>query len=144
MQTLKRWLNKMFAWWPWKRLANEDGPQPTHRVSWNVPSEGSWRSTTYGMDQSIPQPGSISIIIEQQMDNTYSNLFADTTRISQTQQPLTNSSAQSSPTISSASETDKQLRRIAYPKQDATSDMERHLQFLRYLVQRGTFNDDLG
>jgi hypothetical protein len=144
MQTLKRWLNKLFAWWPWKRLAHTDGPPPTHGISWNVPAEGSWRSAAYGMDQSTPQPGSISIVVEQQMENGYSNLSIDATDTTQGLQPLKNSSALPSPIIFSATETDKQLTLSSHPKQDAASDTERHLQFLRYLVQRGAFDDDLG
>lgn len=144
MQTLKRWLNRLLAWWSRNRVAHENGPQPTHGVSWKAPAESSWRSTAYDMDQLIPQPGSISIIVEQQMNNRYYDLTLDTTDASQAQQSFTNSSALPAPIISSAPETDKQLVCSLHPIQDATSDTERHLQFLRYLVQRGTFDDDLG
>lgn len=144
MQTLKRWLNRLLAWWSHKREAHGDGSQPTHRVSWNVPAESSWRSTAYGMDQSTSQPGSISIIVEQQMNGTYSDLPLDTTDLSQVQQPLTNSNVFLPPNIFSAPETGKQRASSTHRTSDATSDTERHLRFLRYLVQRGTFDDDLG
>jgi hypothetical protein len=145
MHTLKRWLNKLFAWWPWKRSAGVDKPNPARNVSWSIPSDGTWRSTAHGMEPSTPQPGSISIAVEQQLNNSSADATGGTQASPpQPQKTLTNSNAFSSAATFSTYETSEQGIPSSDPKQDTISNTERHLQFLRYLIQRGTFNDDLG
>ncbi len=122
MHTFKRWLNKLFPWWPWTGLTGVDKPNLARDVGWNIPPEGTWRSTAHGIEPSKP-PGSISIAVEQQ-SQTNNNTFPSS--------------------ATSTSERNKPCIPFSHPKQNTTSNTECHLQFLRYLVQRGTFNDDLG
>lgn len=124
MDTFKRWLNKLFPWWPWTRLTSVDKPNLARDVGWSIPPEGTWRSTAHGMEPPTPPPGSRSIAVEQH--------------------PQTNSNTFPSSATFTTSETNKPRIPFSHPKQDTASNTERHLQFLRYLVQRGTFNDDLG
>jgi hypothetical protein len=144
MHTLKRWLNKLFTWWPWKRLANVDKPDPARNVGWSISPEGVWRSTTHGMEPSTPLPGSISIAIEQLGNDAADASSGSQAPHSQSQQSLTNSNAFSSAATSPTHGTNNKCIPCSQPKPDPTSDTERHLQFLRYLIQRGAFDDDLG
>jgi hypothetical protein len=145
MHMLKRWLNKLFAWWPWKQSAGVDKANPARDVGWSVPSDGTWRSTAHGMEPSTSQPGSRSIAVEQQLNNSSVDATGGTLASpSQPPQPLTNSNVFSSAATFSAYGTSEQGIPSSDPKQDTISNTELHLQFLRYLIQRGTFNDDLG
>ncbi|GCF07244.1 hypothetical protein KDI_08080 [Dictyobacter arantiisoli] len=76
----------------------------------------------------IPQSGTISAIaLEQQMDHIISD-----GSIPHANQPTRAIQKQPS-----------HLRPLAQLNLDPATNTERHLQFLRFLVQRGTFNDDL-
>lgn len=65
-QTIKQWLNKLFAWWPWKRSTVANGSDTVSDRNRGATQEPMWRFT---WDRAVPLQSDIPfIIIEQEME----------------------------------------------------------------------------
>ncbi len=144
-QTIKRWLNKLFAWLPWGRSSVTNYPQI---VSMNTPGtpEQVWRTT---MNGPATQPGVASVAVEHgPQDDTpdVPRLTTDSERQAHASPSLSDeqrSSSSLSPPIRS-----NDTPTIPSPHRSAENELppfvlqHRRLEFLRYLVQRGIVNED--
>jgi len=62
-QGIKRWLYKLFAWWPWKQTPETSYQQAVSNLNMSMAQETMARI----VDGSLPQPGSItSVVVEQE------------------------------------------------------------------------------
>ncbi|MBA2677679.1 MAG: hypothetical protein H0U76_04685 [Ktedonobacteraceae bacterium] len=137
-QTLKRWLNKLFAWWPWGQPNRTNYSRAANSLNRGTTQELVWRTS---IDGYVPQPGITSVVVEQGGDDTTPNIHEFSTdehseRVSQSYQPTEVSPSiipqnNGMPEISSLSDDDTQ----------SPSDEEQHLTFLYYLVKRGVYNE---
>ena len=134
-QTIKQWLNKLLAWWPWKQFPETHS---AHMVNLHQTTlqEKTWRTTA---DGPTPQPGITSVAVEQaREDTTQATREEQVERASLAPSPLTDEQAN-----------------LPHPPSEATKDTapsqgestssslthEQQLTFLRYLVKRGLVNE---
>jgi hypothetical protein len=120
-QAIKGWLQKVFAWWPWKQSTSVEYQPVASSVVWNSTPETPFRSTREGI---IPQTGTVPRL---------STLEGRSERMLQFR-----SEDQPPATVSG----------LSTESESASSDMSHHapttqqrLEFLRYLIQRGTINE---
>ncbi len=136
-QTLKRWLNKLFAWWPWSRSNGINYARSANSLNRGTTQELVWRTTVDGY---VPQPGITSVVVEQGIDDMMPEAHQSSAddyseRISQSYQPTSNEDA-SSPQNSGMKELPLLTGDIS-----SSSSEEQHLTFLHYLVKRGVYNE---
>jgi hypothetical protein len=138
-QTLKLWLNKLFAWWPWSRSNHVNYSQATSSLNRGTTQELVWRTSVDGY---IPQPGISSVAVEQEMDDSAleslrSSVDEYPERVSQPYQPEPDEAL---PALSS--QTNVVQEPSLFPGDvAAVSSEEQHLTFLRYMVKRGIYNE---
>lgn len=122
-QTFKRWLNSLFAWWPWRTSTSANYAESANSVRWNTTPESMRSATANGEAPSISLPGTTSIAIEQSMETD-------------------NSTTLTTPATSTPKKTGK-LESLSTnaAEQEEPSPADRHLLFLHYLVQRGVYNE---
>jgi len=143
MQMFKGWLNKLFGWWPWKSPTTVDRVQASHNAGWSSAPEASWHASINETASATPQTGNTSIAIEQDIENAHPDAPSSTHTVAEdtsTQSPspmLDDNKVFGQPTILSRQPPASTSRQ---PVQDSTGE-EKHLQFLRYLVQRGLVNE---
>jgi hypothetical protein len=128
-QTIKGWLQKAFAWWPWKQSPPIEYPHVASGVSSNsAPEIPRWTS----LEGPVPQTGATPrrFTVENRAERRvqplsevpYSPPFVPPTSLS--------------PVGAESTETVEDVR------QHAPTPQQR-LEFLRYLVQRGILNEDM-
>ena len=135
---IKRWLNKLFAWWPWGRSNGTDYIQATNSLNRGTTQELVWRTSVDGY---VPQPGITSVVVEQGVDDTAPETHQSITdeyseRVSQ--------SYQSNEAFPSAIPQNNGMKELSSFPGDiplSSSDEEQHLTFLHYLVKRGVYNE---
>ncbi|GAC1376059.1 MAG: hypothetical protein NVSMB44_44800 [Ktedonobacteraceae bacterium] len=139
-QTLKRWLNKLFAWWPWGQSRHQDYARATNGLNRGTMQELVWRTS---VDEYVPQPGITSVAVEQGVDEATPELHRPTDehseRVSQSYQPASN---EISP--SPISQNTVAQEPSSFPTDSSTSPSSeelQHLTFLHYLVRRGVYNE---
>jgi len=129
IQTIKAWLNKLFAWWPWKRSSATEYPQATSNMSKGMAQEQMWRSVG---EAPMPQSGITSVVVEHGAgENTPEP------------QPLLGDEPSEcvSPPAKHPEATGKDMPTLP---SNALAPLPRHeqqLEFLRYLVQQGVINE---
>lgn len=138
-QTLKRWLNKLFAWWPWGQSNRMSYSRAANSLNRGMTQELVWRTSVDGY---VPQPGITSVVVEQGGDDTTSEIHQYSTdegseHISQSFQP-TEVSPSSIPQNNGTQELPSSFSGDAT---QSSSDEEQHLTFLYYLVKRGVYNE---
>ncbi len=120
-QTIKGWLQKMFAWWPWKQ-----SPPVKYRHVAGAVSRGSAPETSLWIPEegTVPQAGASPrrFTLENRPDRSGRSEVPD---LSQLAAPA------SSPPISAEAAQDAQ----------SSPTSRQRLEFLRYLVQRGIVNE---
>ena len=136
MQAVKRWLDKLFAWWPWKLRPEPPYMQATRNVNPGNTQETFWQTLPDGTE---PWTGSTSIAIEHE-DNKHTG---QPPQLSSSQQgpdstpqpPRENSSIPplpASPAFDMSGEESESIFTI----QEA-----QHLGALSLLVRRGAVNE---
>jgi hypothetical protein len=141
-QTIKRWLNKLFAWWPWGRSSLSDYPQPV-ALNPTIMSEQVWRTT---MDGPATQPGAASVAVEHDLQEDKPAFPRPTTdersgrlasSLSNELSSLSSGSPDSNSSAPSPPPSTEHLEHLSSAEQQ-----QRRLEFLRYLVQRGIVNEN--
>jgi hypothetical protein len=139
MQTIKRWLHKLFAWWPWKRSSDVPHLKATDSDYAGVNQKEMWQSA---IEASISQPRITSVLSENGIGESFP-------------EPQTFPEDELSRRISPLAMQDEQPLRAHSPsgalaKESALADYEsltlpyqceQQLDFLRYLVQQGIVNE---
>ncbi len=140
-QTIKDWLSKLFAWWPWKRSPETGYSQAVGDLNTGTIQESLWRAT---VDGPVPQPGITSVAVEQGRDKT----FSETCR-SATDDHADQTIPSSSPTIGENAIAPQPPAKEA-PHEEAIPaeisvqpppTVEQQLAFLQYLVKNGVVNE---
>lgn len=137
-QGIKSWLDKLFAWWPWRKHPVIGYAQATSNVNTSSPQEPFWH---LNIDGAGPQPGITSVAVEhgndeQPRENDRSIPEPHSEVIIPQRQPVEEKNL--SPPFSPVSVT--QVHR-ASPENIPAPTAEQHLAFLRYLVQKGLVNE---
>lgn len=131
-QAIKRWLQNLFAWWPWKRSPQSGYAHPVSVMSKGVAQEPMLRTTVEG---SIAQPGATSVAVEHADGAASPEQHLSTTE-EQAEHfispPILENQSTHPPTPSQTEKT---------TTEGATPSPEQQLEFLRYLVQRGLVNE---
>lgn len=146
-QTIKRWLYKLFSWWPWKSATPTGFSPSLTNANMGTAQETVWRTTFEGP---LPQAGMMSVAVEQDEDDTISpspepGWLSSENRSDRLVQPssptsaeLNNSNSNPGPDLSHLSSTD--VPPISTDNAPSPT-FEQQLAFLQYLVKRGMVNE---
>jgi len=133
-QTIKTWLHKMFAWWPWKRSAQTGYTNVASPLNKGATQESVSRST---IDRVAPPAGITPRI---------STIEEWPERVVQSDLPAANEPGETLlspppvPPVEIAEDSKTPADEAA--AQDSPSPQQR-LEFLQYLVKRGIINEGL-
>jgi hypothetical protein len=135
IQKVKRWLQEVLAWWPWRQNPKVDYTSVVTPMNKGATQEWIVRSTT--TETSMPPPGSASVAIEH----------AENDPSAEPNRSLANEekSERSVPFRSSVTEEHPSLpatKKVALQGQETPPPTyEQRLEFMRYLVKRGLVNE---
>ena len=135
-QAIKRWLSRIFAWWPWRKLP-ETGYAQTASSSKGSLQEPGWRATVEG---TLPQPGITSVAVDHKNDES---MLEGSRPALEDPQEMPKASHQSS-AGENPNTTHVSSQSIDQAQRDATAPApttEQRLAFMRYLAQRGLLNE---
>lgn len=134
-QTIKSWLHKLFAWWPWKQSTQVEHTHTASPLNKGAKQESiSSRST---VDGAAPQTGIVPRLstIEERPENSAPPQFPATGE--RTESPLA-----LPPPAKLEKTVEREVKRDeAAPAVASSPTPEQRLDFLRYLVQRGIVNE---
>ena len=136
-QTIKRWLNRLFAWWPWKRSPETSYAQAISNMNPGVTLESMLRNT---VDGPSPQTGNTSVAVEQGRDEEIPELSRPTTE-ERPEQILPSHPLPSEETPNPLPPPDKEKRLSIVDASQPSPTPEQKLAFLQYLVKRGLINE---
>ncbi len=137
-QAIKRWLQNLFAWWPWKRYPETDYAHPQNMMNMGATQESILRTT---VDGSITQPGTTSVAVEhaEGTDPTETNWATTEEHLERVMPSLPEDM---NAAFSSSVEPGKKPPQSEGAIEDAPPPtIEQQLEFLRYLVRRGVVNE---
>jgi len=136
-QTLKSWLNRLFAWWPWKRSPKTGYAQAISNMNPGVTQESMLRNT---VDGPSPQIGSTSVALEQGRDEDVPESSRPTTE-ERLEQILSSHPLLAEETPNPLPLPDKEKKLSTAEASQPSPTPEQKLAFLQYLVKRGTINE---
>jgi hypothetical protein len=122
-QALKRWLQKLFAWWPWKSTPATGYSQAVRNSG--TTQETVWRTT---MEGPLPQAGMMSVAVEQDEAVPEQGWMLASTE-DHTERPVQ--------PVSPTAEHSGSPGELSAP----SPTFEQQLEFLHYLVKRGLVNE---
>src|SRR5438309_2047830 len=64
-QAIKGWLQKLFAWWPWKHTPASNYTHPVSSINKSIVQDASMYTT---VDGTVSQPGSRSVAVDHSDD----------------------------------------------------------------------------
>jgi len=134
-QTIKNWLHKMFAWWPWKQSTRIEHSHVANPLK-GAAQESVSRSTIDGV---VPQTGIAPRLstIEEWPERVVQSDFPAASEFTET--PLPPPSA-SSGEMTKESLTPSDGTSVVF---HATPSPQQRLEFLQYLVKRGIVNEGI-
>jgi hypothetical protein len=137
-QAIKRWLYKLFAWWPWKSAPAIGYSQAVTNANMGTAQETMWRTT---MEGPLPQAGMMSVAVEQEKDDFMPDpgWLSPEDLPERLVQPSSPTAAEhNNPThISSVDSASISTGDASSP----TPTFEQQLAFLQYLMKRGLINE---
>jgi hypothetical protein len=136
-QAIKRWLGRLFAWWPWRKLPVTGYAQTASSGNKGPIQEPGWRTTVEGAS---PQPGITSVAVdhgndESMLEGSRSVLEDPQETMKASHQPSAGENTNT--TYATSQSTDHSQRDVTAPPPTA----EQRLAFMRYLAQRGLINE---
>lgn len=136
-QKIKRWLDKLFAWWPWRRSPETTYAQAISNMNSGVTQESMLRNT---VDGPLPQIGNSPVAIEQGRGEDIPELSRPT--LGERPEYVVSSHSPTAEDLlysphSSADEKSQPLEDTVPP----LPTPEQKLAFLQYLVKRGIINE---
>lgn len=139
-QKIKRWLGKLFAWWPWRQSPESSYVQAISNMNAGATQELMVRNT---VDGPLPQTGNTSVAVEQGKDEDIPESSRPTTE----ERPeyvisshLPQAEERLNPARSLSSEKKQNVEEASPP----SPTPEQKLAFLQYLVKRGILNEGFG
>ena len=141
-QGIKRWLQSLFAWWPWKSVPEDDYAQTSETLNKGISQETLFFTTVDGPYAQPAQPGITSVAVEPIEEDVISESGRSVAE--ERSVPMSVSSAEDSntipaPIIEEKPEAVSELRTI--PQETPNPTSQQRLEFLRYLVERGIVNE---
>jgi hypothetical protein len=144
-ETIKRWLNNLFAWWPWKWSPESNYANTRSTLNKSTPQESLLRTT---VDGPIPQQGATSVVVEHGETRPPSEMSrpAPEERSERIVSPPPQVSQPSSvpeerADISRPTPVEAATERTVASQAVPSPTPEQKLEFLRYLVKRGIVNE---
>ena len=136
-QGIKRWLYKLFAWWPWKQTPVTNYTQAVGNSNKSTAQEMMIRI----VDGPVPQSGITSVIIEQERENDTpeANHPTHDDRAGHPVQPETSSAEEQTLQIQQPDHLSQNQSQAAEHNVDPT--VKQKLTFLKYLVHKGRVNE---
>ncbi|QBD79599.1 hypothetical protein EPA93_27930 [Ktedonosporobacter rubrisoli] len=134
-QTIKRWLDKLFAWWPWKQSSPTSYARPVSNLNTGLAQETIWHTLPEGP---FPQLGIMSIAVEQEKDEgIYHTNRPEPDELPESYgQPVSPVTTEhSNPAQQPPAQTTEQKETHPSPTP------EQHFAFLLYLVEHGHINE---
>jgi hypothetical protein len=133
-QTIKNWLHKMVAWWPWKQSTKSEHSHVTNPLNKGSTKESLSRST---IDGSVPQAGIAPRLstIEEHPERVVQSDFLAASELTETALPPL-----SSPVVEMTKEPPTHTDEASVVLQPSPSPQQR-LEFLQYLIKRGIVNE---
>jgi hypothetical protein len=131
-QEIKRWLYKLFSWWPWRQSSASLPAQPVSNLNRSTSQDTLLRTA----DGTIPptlQSGIASIVAEQSIEGTPPDSHSE--YLVSPGSPLSPEDLLSQPDISPP--THPSLP----PLSDVTLTFEQKLSFIKFLVDKGYINE---
>ena len=132
-QTIKNWLHKMFAWWPWKQSTQIEYSPYANSINNGAPQETLSKSMTDGI---APQTG---IVPRLSTIQEYPERVVQTDVTAKNELPET-------PSLGSSGDGEP-MKKSATPKDETPAGMQtspstqQRLEFLQYLIKRGIVNE---
>src|ERR1700730_4697387 len=132
-QTIKRWLDRLFAWLPWRKSPEPGYAQSVSNLNTGTVQESMWRTQ---VDGAAPQPGITFVVVEHGRDETMLETKQPANedpseRLTQLHPSATDETTRASHISSATNEPS-----ISHEDAPQTSPSpEQRLAFLRYLVQ---------
>jgi hypothetical protein len=136
-QTIKHWLNRLFAWWPWKRSPETSYAQVVGNMNSGATQESMLRNT---VDGPLPQIGSTSVAVEQGRDADIPESSRPTTE-EHPEQMLPSHPLRAEETPNPLPPPNKEKKPSTVEASPPSPTPEQKLAFLQYLVKRGTINE---
>jgi hypothetical protein len=132
MQTIKSWLYKMFAWWPWKQSTKIEHSHAAKPLNKGTTKESRSRST---IDGSEPQSGSASCLstIEEWPERVVQSDFQPAGELTETALP-----PPSTPPVEMTKEPQNHTDEVSVVSPPSP---QQRLEFLQYLIKRGIVNE---
>ncbi len=136
-QTIKNWLHKMFAWWPWKQSTQFEYSNAVNPLNQGLIQDTLSRSTIDGI---ATQTGIVP---------RFSTTEEWPERIVQSDLPTADEFAET-PSVSSAPSSDGEIIKAPATSADGTfaeaqtpPSPQQRLEFLHYLIKRGIINEGI-
>ena len=141
-QGIKRWLQNLFAWWPWKSVPEDDYAQTPGTLNKGTSQETLLFTTVDGPYAQPAQPGITSVAVEPIEEDVVSESGRPTAE--ERSFPTVKSSTEDSGSIPAPiiEEKRKNVHEPEITPQDIPDPTpQQRLEFLRYLVERGIVNE---
>jgi hypothetical protein len=131
-QTIKSWLHKMFAWWPWKQSSKIEHSHTGKSLNKGTTKESLSIST---IDGSVPQAGSASCLstIEEWPERVVQSDIQPAGEVNETALPPL-----STPPVEMTKEPQNHTNEVPVVSQPSP---QQRLEFLQYLIKRGIVNE---
>ena len=141
-QGIKRWLQSLFAWWPWKSVSEDDYAQTPGTLNKGTSQETLFFTTVDGPYAQPAQPGITSVAVEPIEEDVIPESgrpTAEERSFSMLKPTTEDSGSLPAPII-------EEKRKTVHEPGAAIEDTpvptpQQRLEFLRYLVERGLVNE---
>ncbi len=140
-QGIKRWLQNLFAWWPWKSVSEDDYAQTPGTLNKGTSQETLFFTTVDGPYAQPAQPGITSVAVEPIEEDVVPESgrpTADERSFPLLKSPTEDSGSPPAPIIE---EKRKVVELSAAIEDTPAPTPQQRLEFLRYLVERGLINE---
>lgn len=157
-QGIKRWLQSLFAWWPWNRVEEMDYAQATDSLNRGIAQETMFRTAADGPLTQPTQQNIITISIEPLQDEEIVEWppFENRERTAPFTPPIASVPPEETEEVLLFGEFFGNQQALADSRtfQEKTTELhataeslepttQQRLEFLRYLIQRGIVSDDI-
>ncbi len=139
-QKIKRWLGKLFAWWPWRQSPESSYAQAISNMNAGATQELMVRNT---VDGPLPQIGNTSVAVEQGKDEDIPESSRPTTE-ERPEYVISSHLPQAEERLNPARSLSSEKKQNAEEASPPSPTPEQKLAFLQYLVKRGILNEGFG
>ncbi len=141
-QGIKRWLQNLFAWWPWKSVSEDDYAQTPETPNKGTSQETLFFTTVDGPYAQPAQPGITSVAVEPIEEDVVPESgrpMAEERSFPMLKPTTEDSGSLPAPII-------EEKRKAVHEPDAGIEDIpaptpQQRLEFLRYLVERGLVNE---